>query len=321
MVILSKKIKKIAIIIGLTSLLCSCGKVGEMNYNTSQTFAEDVTFGDRTNDMSSNKFLNYDNGEIYTEDEDEAKTIDLEKHNLKIIKNGSINIETKQFEETIKELHKKITDNNGFIEQESSENYDGEKTTNLTIRIPNKKFDDFLNTEFKNGSIVNKNISTENIIDDYVDKENRLKSLQTQHERLLAILEKADKVEDMFKIESELASVNTEIETLKGTLNTYDNLVEYSTINIRIKQVENETIVIEDKSFTSRFKKGISETFVDSTEILKDLTISLTELLIYLVVVLLPLGLIGGLIVFIINKFTKGKILKSIKKQFTKPNK
>ena len=57
-----------------------------------------------------------------------------------------------------------------------------------------------------------------------------MESLSLQEERLLDILEKAEKLTDVLELEQELADVRYQIETLTTTLNRYDQLISYSTV-------------------------------------------------------------------------------------------
>ncbi|NCC69379.1 MAG: DUF4349 domain-containing protein, partial [Clostridia bacterium] len=58
-----------------------------------------------------------------------------------------------------------------------------------------------------------------------------------KQERLLALLEKADVMEDIIALENSLSDVQYQIEQLTSTLKRYDGLVDYSSINITINEV------------------------------------------------------------------------------------
>ena len=55
---------------------------------------------------------------------------------------------------------------------------------------------------------------TEDITASYFDTESRLEIYQTQRERVLALLEEADTMEDILTLETELARLNYEIDAL-----------------------------------------------------------------------------------------------------------
>lgn len=85
----------------------------------------------------------------------------------------------------------------------------------------------------------------QNVTDEYYDIEARLKSLRTQEERLLALLEQSGSLEDIVQLEQALSDVTYEIEKLTGTLRNYDSLIEYMTVTIDLREVTRETEVTQ----------------------------------------------------------------------------
>lgn len=247
--------------------------------------------------------------------------VDTGQLNAKVIKNGYLNIETLTFEETIKEVLNYTSQNDGFVENMSKNSYNDRKSSNFTIRIPNKNFDSIMNMSMKSGTILESTISTQDITSVYIDNENRLSSLQVRHDRLLDFLTKSDDLDKIFKIEKELASVNYEIESIKGTLNHYDNLVNYSTITVNVLEVKNISPSIEEKSFIQNFKYQAKEALLFAKTVLEMMIIQLMYLIVILVLVILPTVAVGSLLLILavkivrkIKKFIKGKESSKTKK-------
>ena len=59
----------------------------------------------------------------------------------------------------------------------------------------------------------------------------------SKQERLLALLEQADTMEDIISLENALSEVEYQIEQLSSTLNRYDALISYSTFTIYLQEV------------------------------------------------------------------------------------
>ena len=101
----------------------------------------------------------------------------------------------------------------------------------LTVRIPADRFDDFINAlRSSSGSVVNVSVYSDNITKQYNDTVIEIEALNTQHQRLLQLLEKAETVEDIMTIESELTNVRYELESQESRLRVMDNQIDYSTI-------------------------------------------------------------------------------------------
>ena len=91
------------------------------------------------------------------------------------------------------------------------------------------------------GNVLSLNRRQEEITEAYYDTEARLTALKTQEERLLAIMEKAETLDDIIRLEDALSDVRYQIESLSGTMRRYDNLVEMATVEVSLREVESTT--------------------------------------------------------------------------------
>lgn len=118
-----------------------------------------------------------------------------------------------------------MTEKSGGYVQSSNDN-------SAILRIPMEKATETFAQIEKLGVVVSRRINTEDITEQVVDTEIRLDNLMKLRERLTALCAKAEKVEDMLKIEAELSRVTTEIERLQGQLKLAGNRVKYMTLHI-----------------------------------------------------------------------------------------
>ncbi len=163
----------------------------------------------------------------------------------KIIETLSYQIETLRFDESVKTIQTLCSKLGGYI-QNSSVDGRGENQENLrqalfTLRIPQGKLSELKTSASGIGSILNFTSNSENISDKYYDTEARLKSLRTQQERLLALLQKSGALKDIIELEKALSDVNYQIEELTGSLRQYDSLIDYSTVTIQLVEVVKTT--------------------------------------------------------------------------------
>jgi hypothetical protein len=86
------------------------------------------------------------------------------------------------------------------------------------------------------GDVQEKSLTGQDVTDEYVDTDARHRNLIRQEERLLTILDRAETVEDILKVEGQLERVRGEIEALTGRLRYLDNQVELSTINVELRE-------------------------------------------------------------------------------------
>ena len=108
----------------------------------------------------------------------------------------------------------------------------------LTLKIPKAKAEAFLDSCKKAGTIVNLNMNGTDMTDTITDLEMRLASQKKMQKRLLELLDKATKVEDMLKIEVQLNKVESEIERISARLANSNKQVDFVTFTIQLCHIE-----------------------------------------------------------------------------------
>ena len=101
----------------------------------------------------------------------------------------------------------------------------------ITVRVPRAKFDAALGAIEKIGDVLHRDVSAEDVTDQYVDLEIRIKNARAMQTRLKQLLEKAA-VKEAIEIEKELARVTQELELLEGKLKLLSDKIAYSTITV-----------------------------------------------------------------------------------------
>ena len=77
----------------------------------------------------------------------------------------------------------------------------------------------------------------EDVSEAYYDTAGRLKTQQVKLERLQALLEQAENMEDIITIESAISETEQQIDDLSGTLQHYDAKVDYATVYVSLREV------------------------------------------------------------------------------------
>ena len=113
-------------------------------------------------------------------------------------------------------------------------------------------------------------------------------------------MEKADKIEDIIKLENELNETIYEKENLIGEIKYMDDKISYTTIYLDVSEVDKYTT---GETIETKFGEKIKNAFNNSIYYLK-LTI---ENLIIILIYILPYALIGILVYFIVNQLRKKK--------------
>ena len=180
----------------------------------------------------------------------------------KLIRRAEITIQTEKFDESEAALKKLVTGCGGYFETSSV--YGGgrrdayaNRSGQYVVRVPAEKYDQFLNSAGDLGYVTSKAESSKDVGEEYFDIEARLKTQRTKQERLLALLEKAETMEDIIALESALSDVEYQIEMYSSDLRRYDALIGYSTFNVCLNEVNRVTQEVgETSSLGQRMAAG-----------------------------------------------------------------
>ncbi len=121
-----------------------------------------------------------------------------------IIYTGSLELTVRDTRKTVEEI-RQITAGEGGLVSESRiyESQKGQFAADLSLRIPETRFDDFIAQLEELGEAANVRKSSEDVTLSYLDLETRIKNLKTSEKRLLEILAEAGTVEEILTVEQE----------------------------------------------------------------------------------------------------------------------
>ncbi len=107
--------------------------------------------------------------------------------------------------------------------------------TSVSIRVPAAEFERIFERILTFGEVDFKSIETFDVTDYYSDIEGRLRIARETRERLYALLEETDDVEERVRVLREIRRLTEEIERLEGTIRTLDSLVSFSRIEVELR--------------------------------------------------------------------------------------
>lgn len=250
----------------------------------------------------------YDEGYSYDGEEPESES----KYADKLVYTCNINIETLNYDDSVKNIKEKIKDAGGFIASENE--YDNEygwyytdhvdshdRNITITARIPSDKYESFLASLEGDGKITSRSSSVDNISRQYYDTEAVIKSLKIQETRLMEMMDAAETIEDMITVEGRLTEVQTQLNQYNTSLALMQTDVDYSTVYISLSEVYEYTPNMNTNTFFDRLKNTLEEAVSDFGDILENLLffviLLIPRLIIYVPVIIL--------IVFVAKKIRK----------------
>lgn len=226
----------------------------------------------------------------------------------KLIRRVSLDAETEDMDNLLPAIDAKVAELGGYVESRSVRSgssyasYEQSRYATLTIRIPAKRLDEFVSHVGGVSNVTSTSETSEDVTLNYVAIESRMKALQAEEARLLALIDSAANLSELLELEKRLTDVRTELEKVTSQLKLYDNLVDYGTVNLSIREVTKYTPT-EEPTFWERISAGFTGSVKNLGFILKELVIIFVCALPYL----LPLVGIGGIVLLILKLVSKKK--------------
>lgn len=221
-------------------------------------------------------------------------------NNRKIIETVSYDSQTKDFDSFVSSLQEKVLSSGGYIESSSVYGNDYNSYENrraiIKARIPQKESADFSSYIENNSNVTRKEISTDDITLKYVDIQSRISALESEKTSLESMLDKADSIDSLLKIKSQLTDVIYQLDSYKSQLRTYDNLVDYTTVNITVSEVR-KFAAAEEKGVWDRIGENLTENFASVGTFLVNAFVFIVSALPYILLVSVP-GIVVIIIIF-----------------------
>lgn len=251
----------------------------------------------------------------------DAETSSYLPENRKLIQTVNMHVETENLDTVLQQVDSRIAQLSGYIENSNVQNgsaYSGKRyrSANLTIRIPAKDLDTFVDKVGEISNIVSSQKKVEDVTLSYVATESRMKALQAEETRLLELMSKAETLDDLLTVEKRLTDVRTELEKVTSALKVFDNQVDYATIYLSIEEVKEFTDVTEPENVWERIATGFKKS-------LQGVGNFLVEVFVFVIVSLPYMALIAVVSVgiILIVRAQKRKKLKKIKNEEQKDTK
>lgn len=208
--------------------------------------------------------IRVDNSEYVAEKIDETNqsntTNSVVNNDRKLIKNGTLFIETKALKETKNELAKLIKDYSGYSSEEDFQDNDYQISVNYIIRIPAVSFDNFLlDIEKTAATIIRKQVKIQDITSEFIDLKVRLTNKEAYLERYRQLLTKANSIKEVLEIENQIRVLEEELELVKERVKHISSQVEYSTLTIHITQQKDYNYTPVRESFWQRSGNALSK--------------------------------------------------------------
>jgi hypothetical protein len=219
-----------------------------------------------------------------------------------IIHQASLSVNVKELDKAQSNIEQKVEQYGGYIVESNVFQEDDQTSSGkMIVRIPEKNFEKFLlDAEGEAAEILERNVTGQDVTEQYVDLESRVKSKRAVEERLLEFMSKAQKTDDLLKISADLATIQEEIEVMVGKMKYLENQTSFSTIELTM--YENRVVVPEIESKELNTWEKTKKQLATSTNSILSAGSALIVFFIGNLPVLVILGAIGFVVYVVIKR-------------------
>jgi hypothetical protein len=197
-----------------------------------------------------------------------------------LIKKAELSVVVKSIDATTKSVtnivEKQQGDILGFQNQKPPDS-SVRQTASVEIRVPQERLETTLEALAKLGTVENRALTAQDVTEQLVDSEARLRNLRKSEEMVLKIMERSGSVGDVLKASQELSNIRESIERIDAQLKSLRNQVAYSTISLTL-----EAAVSAQQTPEPSLGLRVQETWGKATHSVGELTLGLFGLGIWL---------------------------------------
>jgi P2-related tail formation protein len=216
----------------------------------------------------------------------------------KIIRNADLTMEVASTTDALRRITSIAESHGGFVvtsEAKQRENADPSKQTldiKLVVRIPSDSFGVALDEIQKlAGNLPESNVTGQDVTEDFIDLEARIKTQKALEVQFLEIMKQADSVSEALEVQRQIFDVRTDIEKLEGRKRFLENRSSLSTLTVNIRAPK--VITVNPTGFRLTLRDAVS----DSLELASGMLIFVIRIVIVLVPIVVFIGLPAGVII------------------------
>ncbi|MCM1982524.1 DUF4349 domain-containing protein [Lyngbya confervoides] len=163
-------------------------------------------------------------------------------------------------------------------------------TASLVLRVPQDRLESVLSQLETLGTVQEQSIQAEDVSNQLVDAQARLRNLRKEEETVLEILERSGEISEVLSVSQELSRIREAIETLEARLKSLNTQVAFSTIRLSLEATATSLPP------EARLGVQVKDTWNQATHALGSVTVGLLKLSIWLLTFspyIVALGLFG----------------------------
>ncbi|MFG2498122.1 DUF4349 domain-containing protein [Streptomyces sp. NPDC048441] len=178
-----------------------------------------------------------------------------------IIRTASLTVRVKDVPKALDEARGIAADAGGVVGDETTDRDGrGHDRSRIVLRVPQDQYEEVLKSLEGTGKLIERKAKAQDVTDQVVDVESRIKSQRASVARVRELMDKATKLSDVVTLEGELGSRQTELEALLAQQSSLKDRTTMSTITLSLSEtaVQKADADDDDPTFVDALSGGWS---------------------------------------------------------------
>lgn len=169
-----------------------------------------------------------------------------------LIRNASAIVEVADARKALADLTAAARELGGYVGN-LQEHVDplGARSVTVEVRVPVARFEEALQRAENLGKALRKDITADDVTEEFSDADARMRNLKRAEQRLLEHLGRSGRLRDTLDIERELTRVREQIERIEGRLRYLSHRIAFSTLSVTLQEAPRQRTLAPPETFST----------------------------------------------------------------------
>lgn len=164
-----------------------------------------------------------------------------------VIKSATVSLQVESVAGAEAQVRARAEQLGGYVVSVQTSGSDAYMSSFVTVRVPAERFEEALSgVEGLAKKVLARSVGGEDVTEEFVDLESRMRNLDATRTRLLDLLAKATRVEDALQVNQALTDVQGQIEQIQGRMKYLSQSAAFSTISADLQPVPPPPTIYEE---------------------------------------------------------------------------
>ncbi|MFF2505735.1 DUF4349 domain-containing protein [Streptomyces sp. NPDC058067] len=216
-----------------------------------------------------------------------------------IIRTATLTVQVKDVPRALERARAAAEDAGGIVGDESTDRDDtGHERSRVVLRVPQERYEQVLADLSGAGRLIDRNVKAQDVTDQVVDVESRVRSQRASVARVRELMDKATKLSDVVALEGELSTRESDLEALLAQQASLKDRTSLATI----------TLSLTETPVKKAEKKDAEPGFTDAVSGGWHAFVTMLRWLAVVIGAVLPFAAVGGLLAFLWLRLVRPRI-------------